>query len=335
MTAVWERDDVGGIQLAAMDSVVPNPGELLGESQIFLDALASARRLMRNGAPFILLHGEPGTGRTLFARSIHYEGPAPQDPFIAIQCSSLSPNLLESELFGAPPGSVPGQTVRKPGILELAGEGTVFLDEVQHLPSSVRRRLASHFRGFEDQGPIRCWIMGASRVKPEADLDEDQLSVEFHDILYQNMVELPPLRGRERDIELLARHFLRDWAMDHGVPVPVLETKSIEAMYAYPWPGNVRELRNALERAATLAPGRRIGPEHLRIKARRNAPLHGEAPPSRDMILIPPEGKRIAQIEAEAVRATLKLTARNRNAAARMLGISRPTLSRKIKKYHL
>ena len=151
--------------------------------------------------------------------------------------------------------------------------------------------------------------MGASRVKPEADLDEDQLSVEFHDILYQNMVELPPLRGRERDIELLARHFLRDWAMDHGVPVPVLETKSIEAMYAYPWPGNVRELRNALERAATLAPGRRIGPEHLRIKARRNAPLHGEAPSSRDMILIPPEGKRIAQIEAEAVRATLKLTA--------------------------
>ncbi len=156
MTAVWERDDPSGIQLASVDPVVPSPGDLLGESQIFLDALAAARRLVRNGEPFILLQGEPGTGRTLFSRCIHYDGPAPQDPFIAVQCSSLPPNLLEAELFGAPAGSLPGQVERKPGILELAGAGTVFLDEVQDLPDSIRCRLVSRFAGVDVTGPQRC-----------------------------------------------------------------------------------------------------------------------------------------------------------------------------------
>ncbi len=172
-------------------------------------------------------------------------------------------------------------------------------------------------------------------MKPEVSRNDDHLAAEFKSILYENMVELPPLRSRERDIELLARHFLKNWARAQGVSMPVLETRAIAAMYAYPWPGNVRELRNALERAPALAPGRRIGPEHLRIKSRRNAPLQGSGPPSRNMILIPPEGKTLQQIEAEAVRATLKLTGGNRSAAARMLSISRPTLSRKIKKYEL
>ena len=335
MTAVWDRDDAAGIQLASMDPVVPSPGELLGESQIFLDALASAKKLVLRKAPFVLLQGEPGTGRTLFARSIHYEGPAPQDPFIAVQCSSLPPGLLEAELFGAQAGSLVGQTERKPGILELAAEGTVFLDEVQDLPQTVRRRLASLF--FERAGaePQRCRILGASRIKPEESGDDDPLVVKYQNTLFQNMVELPPLRSRERDIELLARHFLRNWASVQGAPLPVLEIGAIEAMYAYAWPGNVRELRNVLERAATVAPGRRIGPEHLRIKSRRNAPLRQGGAPARDMILIPPEGKTLEQIESEAVRATLKLTDGNRSAAARMLSISRPTLSRKIKKYDL
>ncbi len=335
MTAVWERDEAGGVQLASMDPAMPIPGELLGESQIFLDALASARKLVRRRAPFVLLQGESGTGRTLFARSLHYEGPAPQAPFIAVQCSSLPPSLLETELFGAPAGVLRSDTARKAGIFELAGEGTVFLDEVQELPDSVRRRLANAFKGVDEAGEISCWILGASRTKPEIGPEDDRLVREFQETLYKNMVEVPPLRSRERDVELLARHFLRGWAIDHGVAMPVLESRAVEAMYAYPWPGNIRELKYALERAAALAPGRRIGPEHLRIKSRQNTPLRQGSPPSRDMILIPPEGKSLADIEAEAVRATLKLTGGNRSAAARILGISRPTLGRKIKKYDL
>ena len=218
MTAVWERDDVGGIQLAPADPAAPSPGELLGEAQIFLDALASARRLVRRGVPFILLQGESGMGRTLFARSIHYEGPAPQEPLIAVQCASVPPSLLEAELFGAPAGSLPGQAERKAGILELAGEGTVFLDGVQDLPGAVRRRLASCFRRMNTESPLRCWLLGASRVKPEIAPKDDRLVAEFQDILYRNMIELPPLRSRERDVELLARHFLRSWAIKRASP---------------------------------------------------------------------------------------------------------------------
>ena len=123
--------------------------------------------------------------------------------------------------------------------------------------------------------------------------------------------------------------------MENSAPVPLLEARAIEAVYAYPWPGNVRELRDVLERAASVAPGRRLGLEHLRIKTRRNALLRGDEPPFRNMILILPEGKTMEQIEAEAVRATLKLTGGNRSAAARILQISRPTLTRKVKKYKL
>lgn len=333
MTAVWERDDVGGVQLAATEGRIPSPGELLGESQIFLDALASARKLVRRRAPFILLQGEPGTGRTLLARSIHYEGASHSEPFIAVQCASVPPSLLEAELFGVEDEGTPASKGGRPGILKLAGVGTVFLDEVHDLPEIVRLRLASYLLGNAGEEHLNCWIVGASRTKPDPNPDDDRRQQDFQRFLYQSMVEVPPLRSRERDIELLSRHFLREWAMEHSAPVPVLESRAIDAVYAYPWPGNVRELRDVLERAATLAPGRRIGPEHLRIKTRQNAPLGTDEPASRDMILIPPEGKTLEQIEAEAVRATLKLTGGNRSAAARILEISRPTLSRKIKKY--
>lgn len=330
MTAVWESDDDAGVRLAASENMDWNPGDLVGESQMFLDALAAARRLVRQNAPIILLQGEPGTGRTLFARSIHYDGPAPNKPFIAVQCASLPPNLLEAELFGA---DATGSANPKPGIFEIAEEGTVFLDEVQALPLPVRRRLATALGGIDGRDVVSCRILCASRSKPDPVEAEGPIAAELSDTLRRNMVELPPLRSRERDVELLARHFLRSWARDRDTDAPVLEAGSVQALYGYPWPGNVRELRETLERAAELAPGRRIGPEHLRIKARRNEPLSGEGPPSSDMILIPAEGKSLEQIEAEAVRATLKITEGNRSAAARILGVSRPTLARKIKKY--
>lgn len=333
MTAVWERDDASDLQLALRDPVTPSPGDLVGESQIFLDALAATRRLMQQDARLILLHGEPGTGRTLFARRIHYEGLAPEDPFIAVQCSSLPPSLLEAELFGASPDGPPVPGERSRGILDVARQGTIFLDEVQDLPEPIRRRLAMRLEGID--GSVRCRTVAASRAKPDPGVVDDPFASTFEELLLDNMIELPPLRSRERDLELLARHFLRRWAQDQNAKVPVLESGAIAAMYAYPWPGNVRELRTVLERAATLAPGRRIGPEHLRIRTRRNEPLKRDGPPAADMILIPAEGKKLAQIEAEAVHATLKLTSGNRSAAARLLGISRPTLSRKIKKYDI
>jgi Nif-specific regulatory protein len=330
MTAVWDRDGLGGIDLAEGVRQTPSPGELLGESQIFLDALAATRRLIRESSPLMFLQGEPGTGRTLTARRIHYEGPAPDDPFIVVQCASLPSSLVEAELFGTGGGPVPGDGPSRRGILEVAGRGTVFLDEIQDLPALVRRRI---FEYLQTAGDGHGRIIAASRAKPDPAAHRDPMAADFDRLLMAHMVELPPLRSRERDIEILSRAFLRAWARQRSVATPLLESGALSAMYAYPWPGNVRELRSVLERAAGLAPGRRIGPEHLRIKARRNESLAGDDPPAADMILIPAGGKTLAEIEAEAVRAALKLTSGNRSAAARMLDVSRPTLSRKIKKY--
>ena len=222
MTAVWERDDLGGVQLASTEGTVPSRGELLGESQIFLDALASARRLVRRRARFILLVGEPGTGRTLLARSIHYEGAAHREPFIAMQCSSVPPNLLEAELFGVMSEMESQSHKERPGILKLAGSGTVFLDEVDDLPDTVRARLASSLLGIGAAEPIDCQIVGTSRRKPDTKPNDGPLVSEFHSRLYRSIVEVPPLRSRERDIELLTRHFLRKCTLyclttSHGV----------------------------------------------------------------------------------------------------------------------
>lgn len=335
MTAVWDRDGVGGVDLARDVRQSPSPGELLGESQIFLDALAATRRLIQDTAPLLLLQGEPGTGRTLTARRIHYEGPAPDDPFIVVQCGSVPPTLIEAELFGTGMRGIPNEGPARRGILDIAGRGTVFLDEIQDLPTVVRRRIVEYLQGPGHPTHGHCRIIAASRAKPDPASHRDPAAADFDRLLLDHMVELPPLRSRERDLEILARAFLRTWARQRSVATPALESGALSAMYAYPWPGNVRELKSVLERAALLAPGRRIGPEHLRIKARRNEPLAGDDPPAADMILIPAGGKTLAEIEAEAVRAALKLTSGNRSAAARMLEISRPTLGRKIKKYGL
>ena len=332
---VDRNDDDDGNRAGATEDVAASSLAVpVGESPQFIEALDRMESLVRDGAPALLLKGEPGTGKTLLAHRIHYRATAPEAPVLTLRCSTLPPRLLETELFGAPPGALPGQEAPKPGLLEFAGDGTVVLDEVEELPPPVQHRLARRLRDERSDRARRCRIVAISRIDVGTTGSHGRLTPDFFELLEPHALELPPLRRREGDQELLARYFLRLWAEQKDQPTPQLEADAVTALRAHPWPGNVRELRDAMTRAAELAPGRRIRAAHLRIQSRWNRSMDGHGP-AAEMILIPPEGKIREQIEEEALHAILALTDGNRSAAARILGISRPTLRRKIRKYSL
>lgn len=336
MTAIWggegTRGRVGGAP--ASGPAADRPHDLVGESQAFLNALSAVRRLLEERAPVLLLMGESGTGKTVFARAVHHRSATPADPFLTLQCSLLAPELIEPELFGAEAGALPGQSRRKPGLLELAGRGTVFLDDVEVLPPPLQRRLVDALRKSGPGAPVGR-VVAASRFWPAPGEASEPLQPEFHGFFHPFAVELPPLRKRERDLELLVRHFLERWAAERNAPVPSVDADAIAALYAHPWPGNVRELRTTIERAARLAPGPRIRLEHLQIQTREHRSLARADEPAPQMIRIPPIGKPWEAIEREALEVTLHLAGGNRSAAARMLRLSRGTLNRKLRKYGL
>jgi DNA-binding NtrC family response regulator len=320
----------------------PPPGRsggfvgIVGNSPALKEALERLEALLRADVPAVVLEGETGTGKTLLARAAHDWRGTHRRPFLFFPTPSLPPHLLENQLFGTPLGA--------PGLLALAEGGTLVLEDADALPRELQDGLSELFPSLrleeeeiinlEDEPELPLVVFTTRKA-----LLDELGSVPFHsplaDALKSVRVTLPPLRKREGDVERLARHFLRDHARRHGEPERTLMPEALEALQRHPWPGNVRELRDTLERAVTLAPGSVIRLEHLRIRTRATRPLDGEEGKASEVIVLPPEGKTLEEIEAEAVKATLEITQGNRSQAARILGVSRPTLARKIRKYHL
>jgi two-component system NtrC family response regulator len=309
---------------------------VVGESPSLCDAIKLAERVAGTRRTTVLLIGETGTGKELFARGIHYAGGTANEPFVAINCAAIPENLLESELFGHERGAFTGAQTRKQGLLELAGNGTLFLDEVHHLPRQLQPKLLRALEsrlvrrlGGLDEFSIECRIIAASSPL----LEQVVGSGEFREDLYYRLnvfsITLPPLRERLDDVERLARHFLAEETREYQQPKRFADD-AVAALLVHRWPGNVRELKNVIERAAILsAESPVVRAEHLMIQRRTTRKVEAV-----DMgigeIRIPREGKLLEEIEREAVALTLKLTNGNQAAAARMLGISRPTLAKKM-----
>ncbi|HET9425187.1 MAG TPA: sigma 54-interacting transcriptional regulator [Gemmatimonadaceae bacterium] len=321
----------------------PGPGatpdfgfkNIIGTSRPIRDAVDLARRVTAARRTTVLLVGETGTGKELFARGIHYSSAAAHEPFVAINCAAIPESLLESELFGHEKGAFTGAHARKHGLLELAGAGTIFLDEVHHLPPSLQPKLlralesrtVRRLGGF-DEIAIECRVIAAAGMM----LEQVVATGEFREDLFYRLnvfsITIPPLRDRVEDIEMIARHYLEQETREYQGKRR-FSPEAIEAMRHHRWPGNVRELKNVVERAAILSGDAPVvGPDHLMIQ-RRSA---GRATPPAEggEIRIPREGKSLAEIEREAVRITLQMTGGNQAAAARLLRISRPTLAKKM-----
>jgi transcriptional regulator with PAS, ATPase and Fis domain len=307
---------------------------IVGRSPAITEALELAHRVADSPKTTVLLLGETGSGKELFARGIHYAGPHSEQPFVAVNCAAIPETLLESELFGHERGAFTDARKRKTGLFELAGTGTLFLDEIHHLPLSLQPKLLRvlesrrvRLLGGADEVEIRCRLVAAANPL----LEQAVSSGAFREDLFYRLnvftITLPPLRERQDDIVLIARQCLAESVKEHG-HVKVLSPASLDALRSHRWPGNVRELRNVIERAAILSGDERtVRPEHLLILRRTTA----VAADSVGEIRIPRTGKTLAAVEREAIEIALRLTGGNRSAAARMLGISRPRLARKLR----
>ncbi|HEY8176914.1 MAG TPA: sigma 54-interacting transcriptional regulator [Gemmatimonadaceae bacterium] len=307
---------------------------IVGRSPALSEALELARRVANSPRTTVLLLGETGAGKELFARGIHYAGAHAEQPFVAVNCAAIPENLLESELFGHERGAFTDARKRKGGLFELAGAGTLFLDEVHHMPLGLQPKLLRvlesrkvRLLGGTEEVDIRCRLMAAANPLLEQAVSTGAFREDLYYRLNVFTISLPPLRDRKDDIALIARQCLAESVNESG-RVKVLSPASLEALYSHRWPGNVRELRNVIERAAILSGDERtIQPEHLLILRRTSA----SGSDSVGEIRIPRTGKTLAAVEREAIEIALRLTNGNRSAAARMLGISRPRLARKMR----
>lgn len=278
----------------------------------------------------VLITGERGTGKDYLARLIHELGPRRDTPYIKIECESLPPPLLESELFGHERGAFPGAAERKPGRFELDARSTIVLDEVAVLTASTQARLlrVMEERVFERLG-------GKEHLRAEAriialtnvDLATAVKQGRFREDLYYRLdlvkIWMPPLRERRADILALAEHLLAGMGATHGRPKIRLSEPAKAILERYRWPGNVRELRDTLKAAVICGQGEMLEAEHLPAHLRAN--LDGNHPEAGS--------RSLEDIEREAIEATLKATRNQIGRSAKILGISRKTLLEKRKKY--
>lgn len=310
---------------------------LVGNSRVLKDAIAAARRVAASRFTTVLISGETGTGKELVARGIHCASRQASAPFVAINCAAIPDNLLESELFGHEAGAFTGAGSRKHGLMELAGSGTLFLDEVHELPAALQPKLLRVLEerrvrrlGGVQEINVDCRIIAATNLSLEQAVQQGTFREDLFYRLNVFRVELPPLRTRAGDIEHLAGHFLNALCLEHGMSPKTLLPDAMAKLVSHQWPGNVRELKNAIERAALLSDDGSIDAAQILVETR--VPLTParatQAIPAAWEIRIPPGGKTLQEIEWEAVQVTLRLTHGNQSQAARFLGISRPTIAR-------
>ena len=338
--AARDLDDVEAVQPGSSDDPFT---AVVGESPAVREAVRVARRIAVRGAANILLCGETGTGKEIFARSIHYAGARPNAPFVAVNCAAIPGQLLESELFGYERGAFTDARQMKQGLLELARDGSLFLDEISSLPLDLQPKLLRALEerrvrrvGGFDEIEVRCRVIATSNQRLEDMVEGGSFREDLFYRLNVLRVAIPPLRKRPGDVRILAEWFISEMAATQGLAPSRLSLAALAALEGHSWPGNVRELRNVLERALVMSEGREIGQEQLLLEQRAPPPpTAGVSSQSGGVIAVPATGRTLRSVEAELARMTLRLTAGNKSAAARILGISRPTLNRKIDEFEM
>jgi two-component system response regulator AtoC len=321
---------------------------LFGRSERMQSVRAQLVQLAPSTAT-VLVRGESGTGKELVARTIHALSPRADAPFVKIDCASLPETLLESELFGYEKGAFTGASAKKQGRVELAEEGTLFLDEVGELALSTQSKL---LRLLQDREIERLGGTKTIRVDVRVvaathrDLEGMVENGSFRRDLFYRLNVLPvwlaPLRARRDDIPDLAQRFVAEAAARNGVSSKVLEAGALEVLVAQRWPGNVRQLQNFVERLVVLSSGTSITRAEVEGELTRpirfeteTGPAGGDALPALGTTGVPVLTAAMRHAEREILLRTLRKVGGNRSAAARVLGVSRSTLYNKLEEHDL
>jgi len=303
-------------------------GKIIGKSKAMKEIFKAIGKLSENRVT-VLIEGETGTGKELIARAVHYHSPYKDHPFLAINCSAIVGTLLESELFGHEKGAFTGAISTKRGKFELAGEGTIFLDEVSEIPLELQAKLLRFLqeKEFHRVGGEKT-LKSNARVIAATNRDLRQMVKEgrFREDLYYRLsvatIKVPPLRERTSDIPLLVEYLLQKINRELGMDIKSVEEGAIRRMVAYPWPGNVRELENVLTKAALVTQGDVILEEDIAsfLSAQEETPKGSAA-------------MSLEEVEREHILEVLQYAGWHYGKTCKLLGISRPTLRQKMKKY--
>jgi PAS domain S-box-containing protein len=303
---------------------------LLGESLPMQRLFELIENVAQTDAP-VLIHGQSGTGKELVARAIHEDSPRKNKPFIKVNCAALNENLLESELFGHEKGSYTGADRTRIGRFEAAHEGTIFLDEIGDIPPGIQVKLLRVLEEKEIERvgdhkpiPVDVRIISATNKDLESLIARELFREDLYFRINVFPLKCPALSERLDDIHLIVQNFIEQNAARSGKKIAGLTPEAMETLFTYPWPGNVRELRNAIEYAFVLCSGNWINKEHLppKITANNKRPLTNHHRSSTSW-----EEERKKLID------TLRRVKGNQSEAARILGVSRVTIWKRIKKY--
>lgn len=307
-------------------------GELLGDSPAMQRIYDQLPRLADSDAS-VLITGESGTGKELVARWIHDHSPRADKPYVAINCAAMSETLLESELFGHTRGAFTDARQDRKGLFLEAQGGTLLLDEIGDMPSAMQVKLLRALEenslrpvGSDREIPFDVRVLAATHRDLETAVEDERFRADLFYRINVIQLHLPPLRARGTDVLLLAKNFVNHFANKAGRPIEGVDSAVAERLLAYSWPGNIRELRNVIERAVTLTRHNLLTVEDLpeKVREHRSSTVYigGDDPAE----LVPME-----EIERRYIAHVLKAVDNNQSQAARILGVDRKTLYRKLK----
>jgi DNA-binding NtrC family response regulator len=351
-TVLVARESKARLQSESREQGHSDTVAVLGVSPAFRRAIELARRVARTDAS-VFLNGESGTGKELIAQFIHHQSRRSARELVAINCAALPETLLESEMFGHRKGAFTGAVRDKPGLLETANGGTMFLDEVTEMSKPIQAKLLRVIqdgvvRRVGSESPdavVSVRFISATNRNPEEATAAGVLREDLYYRLRVVPITLPPLRERQEDIPLLANHFLKHYWGKHrenGAPLPRFSEGAMRALRGHPWRGNVRELQNVIEHAVVLVePGSEIGSGHLPfLDGDGSAPAAervslGATPAYEEDAYHAARERVIAEFELRYLTALVHRAAGNMSKAARLAGVDRTTLYRLMEKHGL
>jgi two-component system response regulator AtoC len=326
-----EREKIQRLSHVISESFKPN--QIIGKSNATLEVLKDIARVAPTPVT-VLIEGDTGTGKELVARTIHQQW-APYEPFVAINCAAVVSNLLESELFGHERGAFTGAVQRKPGKLEIAGSGTVFLDEVGELPLEIQAKFLRVLqeKQFQSVGglkdiPFKARLLVATNRNLESMVQAGSFREDLYFRLKVFVIRIPPLRERTEDIVQLAENFVSRMNRELDRNVTRIPMEYIKTLKAYDWPGNVRELENVLRRALILSRSDVLELDECWFQ--RSEAIHTPSSACEESEL-----KSLNCVEKEHILKILQHTGGNYGETCKILGITRPTLRKKINDYGL